>query len=196
MIPNFSRDYHPRQFEHVAVVRHGIDTGPGRIEVVADIKDGTEAKRIVQGSVVSRDENGLFVAGAPAGSGVSRPVPMIAKKNGFDNDVTTGEKASSMAYSSYAISGGQMVAIPVTAGYEIETSEFDKDATYKVNDGLVPGTDAKLGLVTVATEGPGKTQPYIGFVSLTPAMGNRKPPYKTKRIAFLACFIPANVAQA
>ena len=196
-MPLILRQHHPRQFEHIGVVRHGIATGPNRIEFVAPIKDTTEANRIVQGSVVSLDQNGTFVAGAAAGTGINRPVPMIAMNNGFDNGVTTGELASSMAYSSYPISGGLIAAIPVTSGYEIETSEFDPDATYHLNDGLIPGTEAKLGKVTVATEGPGKTQPYLGFVSvLGNDKGIHKPPYKVKRIAFLACFIPAGVAQA
>ena len=178
-MPLILRQHHPRQFEHIGVVRHGIATGPNRIEFVAPIKDTTEANRIVQGSAVNR------------------PVPMIAMNNGFDNGVTTGELASSMAYSSYPISGGLIAAIPVTSGYEIETSEFDPDATYHINDGLIPGSAAKLGKVTVATEAPGKTQPYLGFVSvLGNDKGIHKPPYKVKRIAFLACFIPAGVAQA
>ena len=66
-MPLILRQHHPRQFEHIGVVRHGIATGPNRIEFVAPIKDTTEANRIVQGSVVSLDQNGTFVAGAAAG---------------------------------------------------------------------------------------------------------------------------------
>ena len=151
------------------------------------------AANIYQGSIISLDENGQYVIGCDKGTGVNRPVPFISMKNSFDPDVTTGKLDTTMARSTYSAVGGIITAIPCTAGYELETTEYDKEATFKVNDGVVPGTGTKIGFATVATEAPGGAEPYLGFVSIPPNAirpdGVR--PYLGTRLAFFSDFIPA-----
>lgn len=184
-----------RQFEHIAVIRHGVATGPSRVEFDAPIAAGVAgANDIVQGSVVSLNADGKYVLGCAAGSVANRPVPCISLKNAFDPDVTTGIVKSADATSHQDVFsgvGGSITAIPCTCGYELQTTQFVAD-TYAVNDGITAGTVGNLGKVAKATVAPGKTEPYLGFVSVPPAkdyLGNQ-------RIAFFTNFIPAGIAEA
>lgn len=192
-----TRSPYQRQIDHVGNVRHGVQTGPWRVEFPAaiDTTDLDAAKKIFQGSVISLNANGKYILGCPAGSGVNRPVPFISMKNSFDPDVTTG--LSDGVYSTYSAVGGIITAIPATAGYEMETTEFDDAATYHVNDGVIPGTSTKTGLVTVATAAPGGADPYIGFVSKTPYIPDEAAPKLNKqRLAFFTDFIPAIITES
>lgn len=189
------RANYARQYEHFGVARHGIDAAPNRIEYAGPVnEEDPNVNTIYQGSIVSLDENGKFINGCPAGTATNKPVPMMSKKNVFDPDVTTGELGPNRNYtlSSFSPAGGILVALPVTSGYEFETTEFDNEVTYKPNDGLVPAKDTKTGKVTKATKSPGLDEPYVGFVSHVPS----KDFMKNQRIAFFGNFIPANLTQA
>ena len=188
-----TRQTQTRQWEHIGNIRHGVQTGPWRVENPADV-DSSDANydKIMQGSVVSINANGKYIAGCAAGSGINHPVPFISMKNNFDPDVRTGYKGKTQADTTYSSVGGVITAIPVTAGYEMETTEFDATATYAYNDGVIPGTDTIVGKITVATAGPGATDPYMGFVSKPPALDY----FDNKRIAFLTTFIPAGIKAA
>ena len=197
-----------RQDAHVGNVRHGVATGPWRVEYVAavDTTDLTAARKIVQGSVVSLNAYGKYVVGCEAGTGINNPVPFISLKNSFDPDVTTGKAGIGVTYGGGTAStdlgtatlsamGGNITAIPTTCGYELETTEFDATATYAFNDGLVPGIEDQRagtddrGKVKLATSGPGGAEPYLGFVSIPPT----KDYFGNKRIAFFANFSPAGI---
>lgn len=189
---DITRETQTRQYEHIGNVRHGVQTAPWRVELPAALKKQDSAANIFQGSVVSLDSNGQYVIGCPAGSGINHPVPFISMKNNFDPDVRTGYKGKTQADTTYSSVGGVITAIPVTAGYEMETTEFDATATYAYNDGVIPGKTTLAGKVTVATAGPGATDPYMGFVSKPPALDY----FDNKRIAFLTTFIPAGIKAA
>lgn len=177
-----------RQIDHIGNIRHGVATGPWRVEFSAPIKkDVATARDIFQGSVISLNANGQYILGCPAGSGVNRPVPFISLKNSFDPDVTTGVSDPKFGRSAYSAVGGIIAATPCTSGYELETTEYDAEATYAVNDGVIPGTSTKLGKVTVATAAPGGADPYLGFVSIPPKTDY----FDNKRLAFFTDFIPA-----
>ena len=81
---------------------------------------------------------------------------------------------------------GKITAIPATAGYEMETTEFDTTAAYAPNDALVAGTGDNLGKVVKATSGLG-SESILGFVSLAPATDE----HGNKRLAFFTAFVPA-----
>lgn len=181
-----------RQQDHVAVVAHGAHP-VNRVEIVAKVKDVEESYNITQGSIVSIDEAGEYVIGCGKGTGVNFPVPCIAFKNVADPDVSTGYMGKTHRLTTISAVGGKIVALPCTAGYEIETTEFDPDADYFYNDAVIPATaEGKVGLLTKATAQPfqagGASEPIIGFVSRRPydvkAHANR-------RIGFLTNFIPA-----
>ena len=89
--------------------------------------------------------------------------------------------------------GGKITAIPCTGGYEIETTEFDFEATYAPNDALVAGTGDLLGKVAKATASTADigTAPVVGFVS-KPMFSVDS--YQQKRISFWTNFIPASHA--
>lgn len=183
---NITRAPFTRQYEHVGNIRHGVQTGPWRVEFTAPVKNVEASLDICQGSVVSLDADGEFVIGCPAGSGVNRPVPFISMKNIKDPDVTTGIEGRTQRTDTVSAMGGNIIAIPCTSGYELETTEFDIDAVYAPNDGLTASA-ATPGLVTRATEAPGASEVYLGFVSNGPRVDYLDNP----RLAFFANFIPA-----
>lgn len=190
-----TRSPYQRQIDHVGNVRHGVQTGPWRVEFPAaiDTANLANAKKIYQGSVISLNASGKYVLGCAASSGINCPVPFISMKNSFDPDVTTG--ISDGVNTTYSAVGGIITAIPCTAGYEMETTEFDADATYNVNDGVVPGVSDKLGYVTVASGAPGGAEPYLGYVSKPPYVPDKaEPAMNIKRLAFFTSFIPANIS--
>ena len=192
---NITRSTYDRQYEHVGLVRHGVQTGPWRVEFDAPVNKDDDGKYLVirQGSVVSLNSSGKYIPGCAAGSTANHPVPFISMKNINDPDVMTGYQGRTMADSTYSGVGGVITAIPCTSGYEIETTEFDTTATYAPNDAVTAGAynatpaNNKLGLVVKATVKPGLTQPYLGFIT-KPA---HKDYFNNTRIAFLTCFIPA-----
>ena len=186
---SITRETHTRQYEHIGNVRHGVQTGPWRIELPAPVKDEAASKGIYQGSVVSLNSDGQYVIGCAAGSGINHPVPFISMKNIFDPDVTTGYQGRTQADTTYSAVGGMITAIPCTSGYELETTEFVAASTYAYNDGVIPATSTDIGKITVATAAPGAKDPYLGFVSKPPT-----PDYfDNKRVAFLTSFIPAGM---
>lgn len=175
-----------RQYEHVGNIRHGVQTGPWRVEFDAPVKDEENSLKIRQGSVVSLDANGNFVLGCTAGTAANHPVPCISMKNIIDPDVMTGYKGTDQTSRTYSAVGGSITAIPLTSGYEIETTEFDGTG-FAPNDGLTVSATA-AGKVTKATKAPGGSEVYVGFVSKAPSRDY----FGNQRIAFWSSFIPAN----
>ena len=195
-----------RQLEHAAVIAHGAHP-EYRLEFPAEV-DGTVANydKIYQGSVVSLNASGKYVIGCGVGTGVNYPVPCISMKNVFDPDVTTGKLGTSTFVTgssttvlpdyrktTWSAVGGVITAIPCTGGYEIETTEFDTDATYAPNDALIPGTDTFIGKVVKATASTADlgTAPIVGFVSKA---AFKQEAYGQDRISFWTNFIPASHA--
>ena len=183
-----TRSTFDRQYEHIANVRHGVATGPWRVEFPAMVKADANAAKIFQGSIVSLNADGQYVPGCPAGTATNCPVPFVSMKNVFDPDVTTGYNDGDNwnKRSTFSAQGGKITAIPSTAGYEMETTEFDTEATYAPNDALVAGTGDNLGKVVKATAGIG-AESVLGFVSVPP----RKDEHGNTRLAFFAAFVPA-----
>lgn len=104
-----------------------------------------DAEGVVRGSVVSINSKGEMVLGLAEGTGNVYPMPMFAKKNAYDKDVMTGAVGeSTKEILATSTVGKQMTAYVATGGYEIETSEYDKDASYVINAALVD----KAGKVT------------------------------------------------
>lgn len=187
---NVTRKAFTRQYEHIGSVRHGVQTGPYRVEFDAPVADVDGALNIKQGSIVSLDANGAYIVGCPVGDTANKPVPFISMKNINDPDVMTGRAGKTQKDTTYGAMGGVITAIPCTCGYELETTEFDDSVTYAPNDGLVPAEGENVGKLTKATTAPGGEKPYAGFVSL-PASPDY---FGNTRLAFFANFIPANFA--
>lgn len=207
-----------RQIDHAAVLAHGAHP-KYRVEHDGEVDVSTAAKMaanqaIKQGSVVHLDSTtGQYNIGLADADDQNFPVPFISLKNAFDPDVTTGVLGNSQTVnydvvvsgatttssatfynprrSTYSAVGGKITAIPMTAGYEIETTEF-VDGTYAVNDALTAAGSTDIGKVTGATAAPyasdGSSQPILGFVSRVPYTNDA---YLQKRIGFWTCFIPA-----
>lgn len=213
MANSFTRTNFERQIDHAAVIAHGAHPRY-RVEQDAEVDASTAEKlaantKIKQGSVVSLNANGKYDIGLPAGSGVNYPVPHISLKNAFDPDVTTGVVGpigmtntvvvsgqtttynfSDYRRNTYSSVGGKITALPCTAGYEIETTEF-VSGTYAYNDALIAASGDDIGKLTIATAQPFKasgSQPILGFVSRVPYMQEA---YLQKRIGFYTNFIPA-----
>ena len=188
---SITRSSFDRQYEHVANIRHGAANAPWRVEFDAPLStsqsDLANISKLVQGSVVSLNEDGNFVLGAGVGTDTNHPVPCIVMKNSFDPDVTTGITGKDQKVSTYSAVGGIVTAIPMTCGYEMETTEFT-EGTYKPNDGVVADA-TNVGKVTVATANPGSTEVYLGHVSVAPKADR----FGNKRLAFWADFIPAGI---
>lgn len=159
-----------QQYENYIVVRHGGVSDPERLFFNAPLN--AEATGVVRGSVVSLNEKGEMVLGLPEGTGNVYPMPMFAKKNADDPDVTTGavgkETGEIIATSTV---GGVMMAYVATGGFEIESSEFDKTATYTINTALVAHEAAgkQTGKITAAaTNAIYGDKTVLGIVSAVP----------------------------
>lgn len=215
---NFERQIdHAAVLAHGAHPKYRVEHD-GEVDVSTTAK-ATVNQNIKQGSVVYLDSTtgqynlGLAAATSSANN-ANFPVPFISLKNAFDPDVTTGVLGNSevVSYtvsqggstttssatfynprrSTYSAVGGKITAIPCTAGYEIETTEF-VDGVYLVNDALTASNadDATKGKLKRATAVPFKasgSQPILGFVSRVPYTNDA---YLQKRIGFWTNFIPA-----
>lgn len=136
---NITRSTYDRQYEHCGLVRHGVQTGPWRVEFDAPLKRDASGNylKVKQGTVVSLDSNGEYIPGCAAGAtATNHPVPFIALKNVNDPDVMTGYEGKTLADSTISGVGGVITAIPCTSGYEISTTEFDPNLVYAPNDAL------------------------------------------------------------
>lgn len=133
-------------------------------------------QEIHEGSLISLNENGQFVLGCPAGTGANRPMPMWSCKD--------KNNAGVVQYGGNVFAGNYH-GLVATGGYEIETSEFNADETYAVNDMLMPG---EAGKVTKATGAAYGAFPVVGVVSCAVDM-NRTCACKT--IRFWSTYIPA-----
>jgi len=164
------------QSDHVAVVKHGAHP-EYRVEVDAPV-DCTDENyvNIFQGSIVSIDytTKGYRLGAANGG------VPSVSMKNVKDEDVTTGKGIADRKGTLSAV-GGVITAIPVTAGYDIETTEYDKTATYLVG--------MKLGASSSGLVEPWSSGPVIGFVTTLPYLEDS---YKHTRLGFLTHYIPGD----
>ena len=129
-----------------------------------------DADAVVRGSVMSLNDKGEFVLGLTEGTGNVYPMPFFAKKNAFDPDVMTGAVgAQTGEVIASSTVGKKMSAYVATGAFELETSEFDKDATYAINTALVCGTSDKLGKVTPgAANAIYGTSTVVGIVSALP----------------------------
>lgn len=185
-----------RQMAHIGNVRHGVATGPWRVEFDAKVHDDTGADgaktclKIKQGSVVVLNKDGEFEL-ATATNLVLKTnncaVPCISLKNVFDADVTTGIGADPKIDQTVSAMGSVITAIPVTSGYELETTEYDTAITdYNPGDLLTVGTDGK---VTRSSDG---SDVILGVVSKAPA----KDYFNNTRLAFFTTFLPAGVKTA
>ena len=181
-----------RQMAHIGNVRHGVATGPWRVEFDAKVHDDTanadpNCLKIKQGSVVVLNKDGEFELATATNLALKTnncAVPCISLKNVFDADVTTGIETDPKIDKTVSAMGNVISAIPVTSGYELETTEYDTTATaYKPGDLLTVGTDGK---VTKSTDGSGV---ILGVVSKAPA----KDYFNNTRLAFFATFLPAGV---
>lgn len=182
-----------RQMAHIGNVRHGVATGPWRVEFDAKVHDDTGSGgaktclKIKQGSVVVLNEDGEFELATATNLALKTnncAVPCISLKNVFDADVTTGIETDPKIDKTVSAMGNVISAIPVTSGYELETTEYDTTITdYKPGDLLTVGTDGK---VTRSSDGSGV---ILGVVSKAPA----KDYFNNTRLAFFATFLPAGV---
>ena len=184
-----------RQMAHIGNVRHGVATGPWRVEFDAKVHDDTGSDgaktclKIKQGSIVVLNKDGEFELSTATNLALKTnncAVPCISLKNVFDADVTTGMDTTSNPALDKTVSamGNVITAIPVTSGYELETTEYDTAITdYKPGDLLTVGTDGK---VTRSSDGSGV---ILGVVSKAPA----KDYFNNTRLAFFTTFLPAGV---
>lgn len=163
----------PKMTGHVCVAVKG--PAPNwRAEYAAEGADVNQ--EIHEGSLISLNAEGKFVLGCEAGSGANRPMPMFSCK-----DINN----AGVVQFGGNVFAGNYHGLVATGGFEIETSEFDKDVEYKYNDMLMPG---EAGKVTVATGAAYGAFPVVGIVS-RPAGLNRTCECNT--IRFWSTFIPA-----
>ena len=184
------------QYAHRGFVTSGANEGT-RLELTAPLDHEKDYTKVVQGSIISMTVDGKFAPGCDKGdtTGMRWNIPCVCIKNYFDQDVTTGRAAPAgfPLNETYSFVGGQATGVPLTAGYEIETSEYDAEALKNAKPGtaLVAGTEANLGKVTKATTLPGGAVPYLGYLSGGIAVrGSQTNQYAPATIRFLSDFIP------
>ena len=125
-----------QQYEYYVAVKSGVLDETNCLMHTAVLNEN--ADKVVRGSVISLNAAGEFVLGLTEGSDNLYPMPCFAKKNAFDPDVMTGAvgSATGEVIASSTV-GKKMSAYVATGAFEIESSEFDKDATYAINAALV-----------------------------------------------------------
>ena len=115
-------------------------------------------EEINEGSLMSLDANGLFIAGCPPGAAgaIVVPMPIFALQgiNDYDANSDIGN-----------ISGGVMSGIVATGGFEIATTEFDAGGTYAPNTLLVSDEGGTKGFVTEAAAPAYGDETICGVVS-------------------------------
>lgn len=168
-------------YEHTCdVVKGPAETRLGRLDYQAEVD--SEAT-ILRGGICSLNSSGKFIAGCLAGSTTNYVVPMIAVGSTEYPDTTQPQ------YSGFA---GKLTALVVTAGTEIETTEYVSTSTYHIGDAVVPGTGDNVAKLDLSTEAVyANSKPILGFVSRTPVAGKD---YNVSAIRFWSCFFPARRA--
>lgn len=192
-----------RQMAHIGNVRHGVATGPWRVEFDAKVHDDTASEdpnclKIKQGSIVVLNKDGEFELATAdnlkldtttSAAAINCAVPCISLKNVFDADVTTGIETDPKIDKTVSAMGNVISAIPVTSGYELETTEWEGNAEgYKPGDLLTVGTKGKVKKSTVKDG----TEVILGVVSKAPA----KDYFNNTRLAFFTTFLPVGVKTA
>lgn len=161
---SITRSTFDRQIAHVGNVRHGVATGPFRVEFDAPVAEDESANKIKQGSIVNLTAAGFKLGVSDSG------VPCMSLKNVTDADVQTGVEGET-----FSAVGEHITAIPVTSGYELETTEYNTMDTYTVGAELTADNDGKVKLA-------GTGDIVIGYVSVAPAADY----FGNTRIAFFA----------
>jgi len=137
---------------------------------------------IKEGSLMSLDSAGKFIAGCPPGAAtITQPMPIFAIQgiNDFDANSDIGN-----------ISGGVMSGVVATGGYELATTEFDAALTYAPNELLVSDEGGTKGWVTQAAAAPYGAETIVGCVS-KPAAVNAD---GKNMLAFWSLFLPSATA--
>lgn len=113
-----------------------------------------------EGSLMSLDSDGKFIAGCPPGAGGSNIIPMpIFALQGIDDFDANSDVGN--------ISGGVMSGVVATGGFEIATTEFEIGPTYAPNTLLTSDEAGTKGLVTEAAGLPYGAETICGVVSKT-----------------------------
>jgi len=109
---------------------------------------------INEGSLMSLNDEGKFIAGCPVGAVAIHAMPIFAIQgiNDFDANSDIGNT-----------SGGVMSGVVATGGFEIATTEFDAD-DYEPGQ-LLTGSSVTAGLVGKATVLPYGLENVVGCVS-------------------------------
>ena len=134
---------------------------------------------LFEGSVMSLNSEGKFVAGCPAGTVANRPMPVFAIQgiNDFDANSDIGN-----------MSGGVMSGVVATGGYEIKTTEFVATETYAPNDLLKAATGNDAGKVQKATVAPYGAESMVGVVTKPAALNADL----KNMLSFWTVYLPAN----
>lgn len=184
-----------QQYEHYIAVKSGALEESMCLMHNAPLSENESdaADKIVRGSVISLNAEGKFVLGLPEGSGNVYPMPMFSKKNAFDPDVMTGAVGAATGHVlAKSTVGGALPGYVATGAFELESSEYDKEATFEVNTALVSTDDGKVtAAASNAIYGASKT--VLGIVSKVPFRSKASfDVYGTEnnRICFWPVFFP------
>lgn len=183
-----------QQYENYCDVKAGNLEVSDQLIFTAPLSEAESdsAAKIVRGSVVSLNEDGKFVLGCPVGSANIYPIPMFSRKNAYDPDVMTGAVgAHTNEVLATSVVGGRIPAYVSTGAFEIESSEYDTAATYKVNMALKAAATGKVtpaGSQTIYS-----TETILGIVSRVPFRSKASFNVNgtgNNRICFWAVFFP------
>ncbi|MFA5753054.1 MAG: hypothetical protein WC910_08300 [Bacteroidales bacterium] len=164
-------------YDHTYAIAHGPQDTRDRLDYTAEVDaDAT----IYRGGICSLNSSGKFVAGCGAGTTTNYVIPMIATGS------TEYPDTKQPTYSGFV---GKLNALVVTAGMEIETTEYVSTSTYHIGDAVVPGATTNAAKIDISTEAVyANTKPILGFISMTPTAGKA---YNVNAIRFWTCFFPA-----
>ena len=154
----------------------GYSTGFDNLEKTAAI-DAAVTVQAPAGRCVHVDPtNETFKLGCPATTAAKVFMPLFLFRSSDDFDVQNdggidGAVGDAVRGWAAANPAGNVVALPATGGYELETTEYNTGSTYTANDALTTdtGSDQTSATAGLLDKGNPASTKTVGIVSAAPS---------------------------
>lgn len=187
---------------------HGVDVKKGWFDMTAldfqakldeDVEFDLPAGRVVHVYAVEHDEGGKPRATFRPGAHATGPALTLINGSA-DGDVSNpGTTLGGLFMHKAIMPGGEMTGLVHLGAYELETTEFDKDQTYVVNQlltarqGILEATEDYAGVVTNQKSGGGAVVAYTDAVIGIVSTGEHRNHNRVQTLAYWAYHLPGAV---
>lgn len=187
---------------------HGIDVKKGWFDMAAldfqaklheDVEFDLPAGRIVHVAEVEVDDNGKPTSYFKPGCHATGP-SMTLINGSADFDVANAGTTNAGNFMHKAVMpGGELTGLVHTAGYEIESTEYDDAQTYEVNQlltsrqGVVEATEGYAGVLTNQKTGGGAVRAFTDSVCGIVSTGEHLNHNRIGTLAYWTYHLPGGV---